>query len=238
MDIVIAAAGKGTRLQQFTEEIPKHIIEIADRPFIFYLLDAVVAANFRRIIIVGGHHFEKLVRAIEDYETDSEIIVVNQFDKIGEDKYGTACPLLAAEDIIQGDRFLYTMGDHLLSVEDLERMQMSTRDTLMATIEHDHPERYGVVELEDNRVLRIIEKPKNPKSNSVNVGLYTLPSKIFRVVHNLKTSERGEYEITDAINFLAKDEVVRAVPLKGYWLDLGRPEDISSLVHFINNKQS
>ncbi len=242
MDIVIAAAGKGTRLQQYNKDIPKHIIEVAGKPFLYYLLDAIVAAQFHRIIIVGGHHYDKLLSAIREYKTDAEIITINQFDVIGNDSYGTACPVLAVEKLIQGDRFVYTMGDHLLSTEDLERMQNSTLEMMIASYEHSEPERYGVIEEDDtHHLMRIIEKPKQPISNHVNVGLYTLSHDIFPVVQDLSTSERNEYEITDAINELAKTKPVRVVPLQGYWLDLGKPEDIYSLEQFLaagNNPNS
>lgn len=234
MDIVIAAAGKGARLQGYNKDIPKHIIEIAGKPFLYYLLDAVVAAQFHRIIIVGGYHYDKLLSAVREYPTEADIITVNQFDMLGNDLYGTACPVLAVEKMIQGDRFVYTMGDHLLSTEDLEHMQASTLEMMVASYEHSEPERYGVIEEDQNHhLLRIVEKPKQPKSNHVNVGLYTFSRDIFPIVHNLETSERNEYEITDAINLVAKTTAVRVVQLQGYWLDLGKPEDISSLEQFL-----
>lgn len=240
MDIVIAAAGQGTRMQQYTKEIPKHIIEVAGRPFLYYLLDAVVAAHFRRIIIVGGHHYDKLFSVIKNYESEGvEIITVDQTGIVPKDMYGTACPLLAVEDIVQGDRFVYTMGDHLLSAEDLEHMQMSTFEMLVASYEHSEPERYGVIEETDQQYLRrIVEKPDSPINNHVNVGLYTLTRQVFPLIHNLQSSQRGEYEITDVINQLAHDKEIRVVPLNGYWLDLGRPEDIDALENFLSTSHS
>ncbi len=240
MDIVIAAAGKGTRLKEYTKHLPKHIIEIAGKPFLYYLLDSAVAAKFNRIIIVGGHHYDKLVHAVNRYPAHEgvEIITVNQSEMIGPDKYGTACPVLAVENLIRGDRFVYTMGDHLLSATDLVRMQMSTREMLLATYEHSQPERFGVVEENaDHQLIRIVEKPSNPTSNRVNVGLYTLSKHIFPALHSLKSSERNEYEITDALNQEAKQYPVRVLSLEGYWLDLGRPEDISSLEQFLKTAQ-
>lgn len=234
MDIVIAAAGKGSRLQGYNKDLPKHIIEVAGKPFLYYLLDAAVAAKFHRIIVVGGHQYSKLVQAMKSYDGDADIVTINQFDKLGEDAYGTACPVLAVEDIIQGDRFVYTMGDHLLSTQDLEKMQQSTLEMMIASYEHSEPERYGVIEEDVNHMLmRINEKPQRPQSNHVNVGLYTLSRDIFPTLHNLKTSERNEYEITDALNIMADQLSVRVVSLDGYWLDLGKPEDISSLEQFL-----
>lgn len=239
MDIVIAAAGKGTRLQSYTTDTPKHILPIAGRPFLYYLLDAINTARFRRCIIVGGYHYDKLVTAIHHYSApdgDTELITIDQFAKLGATSYGTACPLLAAKDILQGDRFVYTMGDHLLSSEALERMQMSTSQMLLAAVEHTQPERFGVVEIDDHHgLIRIVEKPTQPTSQLVNVGLYTLTSEIFPTLKNLPASARQEYEITDALNQLAEHATIRVVPLPGPWLDLGRPEDITALEQFINN---
>lgn len=239
MDIVIAAAGKGTRLQSYTADVPKHILPIAGRPFLYYLLDAINAAHFRRCIIVGGYQYDKLVTAIENYapvEANTELITIDQHAKVGSKAYGTACPLLAAQAVIQGDRFVYTMGDHLLSSQALERMQMSTSQMLLAAVEHTQPERFGVVEVKHNHALqRIVEKPEHPTSQLVNVGLYTLTPAIFSVLHSLEASSRQEYEITDALNQLAQHDTIRVVPLLGPWLDLGRPEDITALEQFITN---
>ncbi len=234
MDIVIAAAGKGTRLQQYTQDIPKHIIPIHGRPLFFFLLDVVMAAQFRRVIIVGGHHFEQLQEAVQRYGHADQIVLVNQFAKVSEDMYGTACPLLACADLIQGDRFVYTMGDHLVSARDLQNMQQSTRDLLVGVTEHHEPQRYGVIEYgEQNRLARIVEKPQRPTSNDINVGLYTLTPDLIPLLRTLPASQRHEYEITDAINTVAPTRPVRVVHLQDYWLDLGRPEDIESLEKFL-----
>lgn len=236
MDIVIAAAGKGTRLGHYTQALPKHIIDVAGRPFLYYLLDAAVAAQFRRIIVVGGYQFEKLQAVVQAYQSEAEIIVVNQFERLGEDRYGTACPLLAARSLLQGDRFVYTMGDHLVSTADLELMQMSTNEMLVAATESAHPEQYGVMqETSDHQLLSIIEKPAQPSSQLINVGLYTFASDVFPVVERLPSSQRGEYEITDAVNLLAKRGAVRVVRLTGPWLDLSKPEDIAALEQFIQS---
>lgn len=236
MDIVIAAAGKGTRLGEYTQTLPKHIIDVAGRPFLYYLLDAAVAAQFRRIIVVGGYQFEKLQVVLQAYHSEAEIIVVNQFEKLGEDRYGTACPLLAAKSLIQGDRFVYTMGDHLVSTPDLELMQMSTTEMLVAATESAHPEHYGVIQEEaDHQLISIVEKPDQPSSQSINVGLYTFAPDIFPVLERLPSSQRGEFEITDAVNTLAKRGAVRVVRLTGPWLDLSKPEDIAALEQFIQS---
>lgn len=234
MDIVIAAAGKGTRLKGYTEEIPKHIIPIAGKPFLYYLLDAIMISGYRRVFVVGGHHVDKLRAAVEAYDTDTEVIVIDQHKELGDDRYGTACPLLAAKSYLQGDRFVYTMGDHLLGPIDLQAMQQSTLDALVAVTEHENPERYGVVEYTAQRTLaRIVEKPSHPTSNDINVGLYTLTPAIFKMLEHLKPSARGELEITDALNELAKTSSVRLVRMQQPWMDLGRPEDIAALEHYL-----
>lgn len=233
MDIVIAAAGKGTRLHDVTTA-PKHIIPIRGRPFITYLLDAVFAAHFRRVIVVGGYGFRELAAAVKRFGREHEMVLVDQMKKLGKERYGTACPLLACVDLIQGDRFVYTMGDQLLSARDLEHMQQSTRDMLVAVAEHEEPQRYGVVEyMSEGTIARIVEKPARPTSQDINVGLYTLTSAIFPILRDLPSSARNEYEMTDVINAIAQTQTVRPVRLQDPWMDLGRPEDIQALERFL-----
>jgi dTDP-glucose pyrophosphorylase len=221
-------------LKEYTTDIPKHIIAVAGKPFIYYLLDAVVEAGYRRIFVVGGYHIDKLKKCLLEYTTEAEIILVDQIQLLGEQCYGTTCPVLAVKDKIQGDRFVYTMGDQLLSVADLQAMQQSTADTLVAVTEHNNPERYGVIEYKSDHTLsRIIEKPSHPISHDINVGLYTLTKDIFPLLDKTASSNRGESELTDVINTLARDHTVRVVNLQQPWLDLGRPEDITALERYL-----
>ena len=98
------------------------------------------------------------------------------------------------------------------------------------------PEKYGVL-IEDGRILKkIVEKPKSFVGNLVNVGLYKFTKDIFKVLDNLKKSERGEYELTDAISFLAKKGKVKVITLKDYWLDLGGLDDIPNVEQFLKGR--
>ena len=121
------------------------------------------------------------------------------------------------------------MGDNIWSPEDFKAMAIQDSQTYIAGQKVENPERYGVLVAKDDNLVEIKEKPKEFVGNLVNTGLYKFTPEIFQIITTLKKSERGEYEITDAINIFAKQGKVKIIEVKGYWLDLSVKEDIPKI---------
>lgn len=240
--VVVAAAGQGTRMLHLTSNKPKHLIKVKERPFLAYLLDNLLEAGYKEIILVVGYKEELMKDFLEDYKKclknkKANIDLVSQYDILGpkEKEYGTACPLKCAKEILDDEPFIYLCGDNLYSVNDLKSMDINDDYSYIAGLEHDHPEKYGVL-ISDNGLLNdIIEKPKEFVGNLINAGLYKFTPDIFKKLDKIKKSPRGEYEITDVISLLAKDKKVKIKKIQDYWIDFGNPADIMRLSNFIKN---
>jgi len=138
---------------------------------------------------------------------------------------------------LKGESFLAVYGDNLYSVEDLKRFNGGNGHCYVAGLPHKHPENYGVLQVADNGFLKsIIEKPKEFVGKLINTGLYKFTSEVFDYLDKIELSPRGEYELTDVINLLAKQNKVKALDLKGAWLDLGKPEDVQRVEDYLNGK--
>jgi len=237
--IVILAAGKGTRMRQLRADTPKHLLEVAGKPFLEHVLDRVRTAGYERIILVVGHYAEQVAAFARTLPYEVEL--VNQFEQFDpEERYGTAVAVQSVAETLaangEGDTdFVFMNGDNLFDPEDLTLLG-GTREgaQIISGMEHGDPARFGVLELtEDGDLLHIVEKPEHPKSNLVNIGLYRFTQEVFDVLPKLERSPRGEYELTDAVNVLAKTMGVRIHRLQGSWHDFGRPEDIPEVEKFI-----
>ncbi len=234
--VLVSAAGRGSRMLHLSKDKPKHLIEINNKPFLYYLLSNLKEAGFEEIIMVVGYKKEFMDKFLKEY-SQFNIKLINQFDILGEDKYGTACPLEVAKDVLSKDSFLAVYGDNLYSVEDLKRLNVDDGYSYIAGLPHKHPENYGVLELGDNGLLKnIIEKPSKPVGNLINTGLYKFTPEVFDYLDKIELSPRGEYELTDVISMLAKKDKMKAIDLKGSWLDLGKPEDVQRVEDYLNGK--
>lgn len=236
MKIIIAAAGKGTRMQELTKDKPKHLIEVNGKPFLFYLLENVKKAGFTEIIVVGGYQIEKMAAFLNSY--DKNILLIDQNKKI-KDKYGSICPLLTAQEVLKGEQFVLVSGDNLYAVEDLLMFNnLDKENNYLGAIIQEQPEKYGVLETGGDYLNKIIEKPEKYFSNLVNAGIYKFNQEIFSKINAVKISSRGEYELTDAVNLLAKEQKIKIVKLQKYWYDFGSKSDIKKIENFLSNEKN
>lgn len=235
--VLISAAGRGTRMLDLSKDKPKHLIKVNGKPFLYYLLQNLKDAGFEEFIMVVGYQKEFMEGFLVDYKNDFNIKLVNQFDILGEDRYGTACPLECVKDLLSGESFLAVYGDNLYAVEDLKRLNIDDEYSYVAGLPHEHPEKYGVLAVEDGLLKEIVEKPEHPVGNLINTGLYKFTPEVFDYLDKITISPRGEYELTDVINLLAKQNKVKALDLKGIWLDFGKPEDIKKVEDYLNAKK-
>ena len=235
--VVIAAAGRGSRMLDLSKNKPKHLIEVCGHPFLFYLLNNLLEAGYEELILVVGYKDKKIKEFIQTFKHKNKVTLVNQFDILGEEEYGTACVLKCLKGVINNDSFLTVYGDNLYSVGDLKSFSDVNHDySYVAGFYHNHPERYGVLKEENGFLEKIIEKPKQNVGNLINVGLYSFTPEIFEKVEEIQKSERGEYELTDAINLLAKEKKVKIKRIQNNWLDFGNPSDIVLVSNFLKNK--
>ncbi len=240
--VVVSAAGQGTRMLELTKDKSKHLISVEDRPFLAYLLDNILEAGYKEIILVVGFR-EDMIREFLRYytfngrENHGTIKIVNQFEILGpkEKEYGTACPIKCVKDLVGNENFISLCGDNFYSVDDLKAMNINDDCNYVAGVENDHPEKFGVLLAEGEFLKEIIEKPKEFVGNLINISLYKFTPEIFEKVFQIKKSPRGEYEITDAVSLLAKEKKVKIKKIKDYWMDFGRPEDIQKFKEFLKN---
>jgi glucose-1-phosphate thymidylyltransferase len=224
---LILSGGAGTRLRPITHTSAKQLVPVANKPVLFYGIEALVEAGITEIGIIiapatGGEIREA---AGDGSKFGAEITYIEQ-----EAPLGLAHALLTAEDFLGESPFVMYLGDNLLRdgiVELVESFRSSGPEALILLTSVDDPSSYGVAELEGDRVVRLIEKPEDPPSDLALVGVYMFAPEIFAAAHSIKPSARGELEITDAIDALI-DGGKRVEPhiVKGWWKDTGRLEDM------------
>ncbi len=238
--VVVSAAGQGTRMLHLSQDRPKHLIEVNQRPFLAYLLDNILEAGYQDIILVVGYKQDMMKEFVENYKLHHPctITLVPQFEILGpkEVEYGTACPLKCVKDLVKGESFISLVGDNFYSARDLASMNMDDEYTYVGGLQHDSPEKFGVLLTDGEFLKEIIEKPKQFVGNLINTSLYKFTPEVFEKLPLIQKSERGEYEITDVISLLAKDKKVKVKKIQDNWMDFGRPEDIEKFSGFIKPK--
>lgn len=228
--VVISAAGQGTRMEEFSRNKSKHLIEVNERPFLAYLLDNVIKAGYTDIMLVVGFREDLILEFLKTYPLPNGVSIktVNQFTVLGpkEKMYGTACPLMCVKDFVAGKSFVSLVGDNFYSVRDLQAMNVDDDFCYVAGLKNDHPERFGVLLTEGELLKKIVEKPKEFVGNLINTSLYKFTPAVFEKLPLVQKSVRGEYEITDVISLLAQDGKVKVKIAQDNWMDFGRPDDI------------
>ena len=234
---IVLAGGSGTRLYPITRGISKQLIPIYDKPMIYYPLSTLMLAGITDILVISTPEFTPL---FEQLLGDGSEWGISLTYKVQEKPNGLAEAFILGADFIGDDSVCLILGDNIYYGSGLSKLvQEAAQKTDGATIFGYHvndPERFGVVEFDDNmKALSIEEKPENPKSNYAVTGLYFYDNTVVEKAKNLKPSDRGELEITD-INKLYLDEGKLDVKLmgRGYaWLDTGTHDSMMEAASFI-----
>ena len=234
--VIIAAAGRGTRMRHLTKNKPKHLIKVCNKPFLSYLFDNLLRAGYKELILVAGYKREKMEEFLKKYKY--KVCLVDQFKILGEKEYGTSCPLKCVKDIIGKENFLMINGDHIFSVKDLASFNIDDEYNYISCVEVQDPEKYGVLKVKNGFLEKIIEKPKKYIGNLVNNGIYRFTPEVFDRLSDIQPSGREEYEITDVINLLAKERKVKVKKIKDNWIHLTNPTDIITASNFVKNENS
>jgi glucose-1-phosphate thymidylyltransferase len=224
---LILSGGKGTRLYPITYNRAKQLVPVANKPVLFRVIEAIKAAGIDEIGIVIGDTGDEIRQAVgRGRRWDVDITYIPQ-----EEPLGLAHAVKISQGFLGDERFVMFLGDNVIEggISDLIRQFAASEwNSQIVLTEVDHPEHYGVADLDEKRrIMRLVEKPRNPTSNLALVGIYMFDKHIFEAVNAIQPSWRGELEITDAIQCLVdNDYQVHPYVHRGWWIDTGKPIDM------------
>jgi len=224
---VILHAGHGTRLRPLTHTGPKQLLPIANKPMSNYCVETLIQAGINEIVfIIGGIGAEK----VKEFYGDGEKFNA-KFSYIKQDyPKGIAHAISLCKNFINGEKFIVFLGDNIIN-KDIStyilNFQKSNVEASLLLCEVDNPSQFGIAEIKNNKIIKIVEKPKNPATNLAVTGIYCLTSHIFEIINKLKPSWRNELEIADALQMLIEEEKELTFEMiTDFWKDTGTPKDI------------
>jgi len=226
MKAVVLAAGEGTRLRPLTEDKPKGMVEVAGKPLLTHCFEQLRDVDVDELIVVVGYRKENIIDFYGDQFEGIPITYAHQ-----REQQGLAHALLTVEDHID-EEFVLMLGDNVFqaNLRDVVNRQHETRADaafLVEEVPYEEASRYGVCNTNKyGEIVEVVEKPDDPPSNLVMTGFYTFTPAIFHACHLVQPSDRGEYELSDAIDLLIHSgRTIDAIRMDGWRVDVGYPED-------------
>ena len=226
MNAVVLAAGEGTRLRPLTEDKPKGMVEVAGKPILTHCFEQLVELGADELVVVVGYRKQDIIEHYGDAFEGVPITYAHQ-----REQKGLAHALLTVEEHVDDD-FMLMLGDNIFqaNLADVVRRQRENRADaafLVEEVDWDDASRYGVCDTNKyGEITDVVEKPDDPPSNLVMTGFYTFSPAIFHACHLVQPSNRGEYEISEAIDLLIQSgRTIDAIGLEGWRVDIGYPED-------------
>ncbi len=224
---IILHAGHGTRLRPLTHTGPKQLLPIANKPMSEYCIESLKDANVNDIaIVIGGIGSKK----VKEYYKNGEKFGVKITYIEQDTPRGIAHAVSLCEDFINNEKFVVFLGDNIItsSIKNFrEKFETLDSDALLLLCEVDNPQQFGIAYLENNKIVKMIEKPKNPVSNLAITGIYFLTSEIFQKIKKLQPSWRNELEIVDALQMILDSKgTINYDIITDFWKDTGTPNDI------------
>ena len=224
---VVLAGGLGTRLDPLTRIVNKHLLPVYDKPMIYYPIQALVNAGIEDILIVtGGQNAGDFLRLLGN----GKEFGLKHIDYTYQDgEGGIAEALELARHFSRGEKLCVILGDNLIekniaqAAEDFRNQERGAKILLKQVPD---PKRFGVPEIDGDRILSIAEKPSEPKSNYAVTGIYMFDGTVFDKIERLERSDRGELEITDVNNQFIKEGTMTWGELDGWWTDAGTIESL------------
>lgn len=236
---VILAAGKGTRLRPLTDDKPKGLVEVAGRPILDYCFEQLSDLGADGFVVVVGYCKEQIIDRYGDEFDGVPITYAHQTEQ-----RGLADAILAVEAHVDGD-FMLMLGDNIFraNLTDVVRRHQEDRADaafLVEKVPDEEAGRYGVcVTNEYGEITDIVEKPADPPSNLVTTGFYTFTPAIFDACRLVQPSDRGEYELSDAVDLLIESgRTIDALRLDGWRIDIGYPDDREEAERRLTDEQS
>lgn len=231
---LIAAGGRATRLRPITHTLNKHLIPLANKPMIFYGIEKLAEAGIQEIIINTNAGDSEIAKVVGD---GSRWGVKIQYIEQQGGALGVAHVVKNAEPLLKGEPFVYYLGDNIVlnSLKPVvEKFNNENLDACFIFAHVPDPQRFGVPEFRDGKLVKIVEKPEHPTTDLAQTGVYLYSPKIFSVFHDLKPSARGELEIADANTLMIEQGgKVGWIEEPTWWKDTGKPEDLLEGNQFI-----
>jgi glucose-1-phosphate thymidylyltransferase len=238
MEAIVLAAGEGTRLRPLTEDKPKGMVEVNGKPILTHCFEQLAELGADELVVVVGYLKQNIIEHYGDEFEDIPITYAHQ-----REQNGLAHALLTVEEHIDDD-FMLMLGDNIFQAnpEDIVRRQQEDRAGaafLVEEVDWDEASRYGVCDTNKyGEVTDVVEKPENPPSNLVMTGFYTFSPAIFHACHLVQPSNRGEYEISEAIDLLIQSgRTIDAIGIDGWRVDVGYPEDQEKAEELLQGKE-
>ena len=220
---IILAGGNGTRLHPLTKVTNKHLLPVYNKPMIFYPIETLVKAGIRDIIIITGKEhagsFMNLLGSGKEFNAKFSYALQ---DEAG----GIAQAIGLAEHFVHNEPVAVILGDNIVLDDISEEVKTFKEGGRIFLKEVKDPERFGVPVFENDKIIRIEEKPKQPKSKHAVTGVYLYDSTVFDKIRTLKPSQRGELEVTDLNNLYLQEGKLSFSFLKNRWLDAGTPDSL------------
>ena len=228
---VLLAGGSGSRLYPATKVTNKHLVPVYHKPMIYYPLDTLKKMGIREIMIVSGkEHAGHIMNLLGSGAEDGVKLTYRVQDSAG----GIAQALLLAEDFSNGQPVVVILGDNVF--EDVFEVSDFKKGSKIFLKQVPDAKRFGVAEIQGDKVIGIEEKPRVPKTDFAVTGIYVYDSKVFEFIKELRPSARGELEITDVNNrYIALNEMQYQI-VKGFWSDAGTFESLFKASEFVKNK--
>ena len=233
---VILAGGLGTRLRPLTLITNKHLLPVYDKPMILYPLETLKAAGVSDVMIVCGQEhggsFMNFLGSGSDYGVKLSYALQHGSG-------GIADALSLAEEFVDGEKVVVILGDNVYEdnfAEALKKFESQSGAKVFVK-EVPDPQRFGVVEIQGDKIVSIVEKPKEPESNFIASGLYMYDPDVFQKIKRLKPSGRGELEITDVHDMYLKEGKLFFDIVKGFWSDAGTFESLQKTAAWVAEKK-
>jgi len=226
---LILAGGTGSRLRPLTSVVNKHLLPVYDKPMIYYPLQALKTAGIKDILVITGTYH---AGEIFSHLGSGKDFGVKFTYKVQDEAGGLPQAIGLAEDFVGNDKFVSINGDNILFdnikpfVEAFEKGEEESR-ILIYKGTREQCQKSGVAVLEGDSVVKVVEKPKEPPSNWVSVGVYMFTPQVFELIRGMKPSARGELEISEIHNTYIKRGSLKASKLKKQWLDAGTIEELA-----------
>ena len=226
---LILAGGSGRRLRPITHKTAKQLVPIANKPILHYVIEDLVGVGITELGIVVGDTAQEIEKSVGNGSLwDANITYIKQ-----EKPLGLAHAVLISEPFLGKEKFVMYLGDNMFedSLHDVvDGFEKSSTNARLLLAKVHNPQSFGVAEVDEQGAIKgLVEKPENPKSDLALVGVYLFDSTIHRAVKAIEPSNRGELEITDAIQWMIdENQNVEHRTLKGWWIDAGKK---LSLIH-------